>query len=117
MTAVKVLLGMAACACVAIAFSVMAFMIGFGAGEDVVRVGFFAAVALIGVAGIVGLFFRGRWGAILIVTQAVGLILFWLVAAGRSSTSWLIPGVPVATALLGAIAIALISHEERRATD
>jgi hypothetical protein len=46
------------------------------------------------------------------VTQAVGLILFWLFAAGRSSTGWLIPGVPVATALLGAIAIWLNSREE-----
>ncbi len=105
MIVLKVLLGVAACASVAIAFSVTAFMIGFGAGDDVARVAFFAALPVVGLAGIVGLFFRGPWGAVVIVVQAVALFLFWLIPAGRSSTGWMIPGVPIATALLGTFTI------------
>ena len=105
MTVVNLLLGIAAFGCVAISFSVLAFLIGFGAGDDVMRVAFFGAMMGIGLAGIVGLFFRGMWGAALIVVQAAGLTLFWLGPAERSSAPWFIPSVPIATALLGAVVL------------
>ncbi len=105
MIGLKVLLGVAACASVAIAFSITAFIIGFGGGDDVTRVAFFAALTIAGSAGIVGLFFRGPWGAVVIVVQAIALFLFWLIPGGGSSAGWMIPGVPIATALLGTFAI------------
>ena len=105
MTALKVLLGLAGFACVAIAFSVTAFLIGFGAGHDVMRVAFFAAMTVTGTAGVAGLFFRGPWGAILIVAQAAGLILFWLGPAERSSSAWFIPAAPIVTAAFGTFVI------------
>lgn len=112
MMVLKLLLGLAALGCVAISFSVLAFLIGFGAGDDVMRVAFFGAMMGIGLAGIVGLFFRGAWGAVLIVVQAAGLILFWLGPAERSSAPWFVPSVPLATALLGAAVLWLSRHRQ-----
>jgi hypothetical protein len=101
LNAARIVLGLAACGWAFLAGLLVAYTIEFGGDNDRRVAALFAATAATGVAGAIGLFFRGPWGALLVVAQALGWFLFWLIPGGQASASLLVPGGPIATMLLG----------------
>jgi hypothetical protein len=101
LNAARIVLGLAACGWAFLAGILVQFTIEFGGDDDWRVAAFFVATAAVAVAGAIGLFFRGPWGALLVAAQALGWFLFWLIPGGQASASLLIPGGPIATMLLG----------------